>query len=688
MSEKQKWVLTAVATLIFGILLCPPFYLESSGASPKGVTKSELKVVGGIPKILINGEDKITFVNHIYYFTTYDPFTGTSLDDYGKGKWLAGVKSQIAEMNKNGANTLVLDIYWSDLVTVESRPSSVEGSINFLPLDQAMAYAKEKNIYVLINPKIDVFLAKWWEKENNFPRIVSRNMPDVKTTPCIPQEKNSNHACIPKEICTTGDSRCCSVPKDQLYCCNLDLPDPKPNQPLVSGVSVGLTENGLVKCKKWNNNQIYSKCTECETDSYGWKYSNPGMSAETFRKDYSDYLTALVNHYKDNPALIGWVFSLGPSGEDQYGPSYIALRQIYRNLWGQSKTDQVADYSDDAQQKFKIWIKNKYGSDEKLQEAWRDRTLSLESIKLPDPKKLFKQGREGPFPDDFFVGFHISLDALTQRGTDLYEFREYIRDLQRDHFTKLIKSLDKNHVLAYFGANNDGIYNNSSIDALIGANHVEYAVDNNSEANFIAVLAALNKKHGKANIFALESAGETGGIEGKSTDKEKQKKALLDAFKVMKCMGSHLGYVSSFRKDMPTWSSTDLEVLKQIGSYTPGENCICDLVKPGARVMRKTVSELVRIFGLKDYYSCRPTSNVPVSSTASPQTDMVQCMQDCLRGGERASECEAKCEAPIISMVISPDSKYLYIFWGERVYQYELPNLKLIDSPGVDSRRY
>jgi hypothetical protein len=152
-------------------------------------------------------------------------------------------------------------------------------------------------------------------------------------------------------------------------------------------------------------------------------------------------------------------------------------------------------------------------------------------------------------------------------------------------------------------------------------------------------------------------------------------------------MGSHLGYASSFRKDMPTWSSSDLQVFKKIGSYTPGENCICDLVKPDTRLIKNNVSELVKLFGLEDYYFCQSTSNVPVPSTAPPQTDIVQCMQDCLKGGERASECEAKCEAPIVSMVISPNSKYLYIFCRERVYQYELPNLKLIKSSGVDPRR-
>jgi hypothetical protein len=42
---------------------------------------------------------------------------------------------------------------------------------------------------------------------------------------------------------------------------------------------------------------------------------------------------------------------------------------------------------------------------------------------------------------------------------------------------------------------------------------------------------------------------------------------------------------------------------------------------------------------------------------------------------------------PFVSMAISPDSKYLYIFYRERIYQYELPYLKLIKSAGVDSRR-
>jgi hypothetical protein len=287
---------------------------------------------------------------------------------------------------------------------------------------------------------------------------------------------------------------------------------------------------------------------------------------------------------------------------------------------GQASQCQLADYSDDAQQKFKVWMKSKYGSDEKLQAAWGESTLSLKTIKLPDPKKLFKEGKEGPFPDNTTTGFFTSLDTLTQCGRDFYDFREYIRDSQRNYFTNLIKRIDKNHVLTYSGTNNDGIYNNPNIDALIAANHVEYAYNTDNgdseEINFIAIIAALNKKHGKANIFALESAGENGGMEGKSTDKEKQKETLLKSFKVMKCMGSYLGYVSSFDKDLPSgfssldidlpyWISSDLKVLNEIGSYTPGVNCICDLVKPDGVVAVHTVSELVKLFGLEKYYSCQ-----------------------------------------------------------------------------------
>jgi len=42
---------------------------------------------------------------------------------------------------------------------------------------------------------------------------------------------------------------------------------------------------------------------------------------------------------------------------------------------------------------------------------------------------------------------------------------------------------------------------------------------------------------------------------------------------------------------------------------------------------------------------------------------------------------------PPSSMAISPDSRYLYIFYRERIYQYELPSLKLIKSAGIDSGR-
>jgi hypothetical protein len=35
-------------------------------------------------------------------------------------------------------------------------------------------------------------------------------------------------------------------------------------------------------------------------------------------------------------------------------------------------------------------------------------------------------------------------------------------------------------------------------------------------------------------------------------------------------------------------------------------------------------------------------------------------------------------------MAISPDAKYLYFFQGGRIYQYELPGLKLVTSMEVE----
>ena len=137
------------------VILCIAICLISSAgvsiAWAASSPKTEVKVLHGVPRILINGQDKITFVNRVDYVI----FPGTSY--YRDGTWLKGIKRQMDEMKNNGANTLVLDIFWPDLDASPNRPTNLAAVLDFSPLDAAMAYANEKGIDVMLEPKIDTF---------------------------------------------------------------------------------------------------------------------------------------------------------------------------------------------------------------------------------------------------------------------------------------------------------------------------------------------------------------------------------------------------------------------------------------------------------------------------------------------------------------------------------------------------
>ncbi len=629
--------LTALSA--FTLWPCLPVNCSGGAGAVSSVVKTEVKVIGGHPRILIDGRDSVTFVNRMDYLL----FPGRS--DYGDGTWLKGVKKQIGAMKAKGANTLILDIFWPDLDRSARRPADIGAALNFAPLDEAMRYAAQNDIHVMIDPKIDTFLAGWWQRERGFPEAVKRAMNEV----CIPQEKDSDHACVPEEICAPGDDRCCGQPREALYCCDLDRQN---------GAAL-MHESGLPMCAPFHGNPAYSRCSDCETDSYGWKYNVPSMGSEAFKKDYSAYLTALVNRYKSNPALIGWVFSLGPSGEDEYGPSYIVLSfGVYGGLKGISEhPGQVADYSESAQKMFRSWLRGRYASDSELARAWGEDGLTLAAAKLPDPKKLLKEGKDGPFPDNFFTVFWIDLSDLTRQGRDLYDFREHVRDEYRAYFTGLIKRLDGGHILGLFGGNNAAIYRSPYIDAVLNSNHVEYSRDGYAESNLIAILGELSNKYGKANIFTVESTGPGGaGLSGSNPDKARQKAALLRSWKTIKCLGAYPGYTSGvLRSDpVPSWGRTDMQILGEIGSYAPRGGCICDLVPPNAKVLnRRTVAELARIFGLRDYTCTKngetgpdlPDENAPGAEGAEepPAPGRSPCMDSCTKKYSDPVKCSSQC---------------------------------------------
>ncbi|MEI6479174.1 MAG: family 14 glycosylhydrolase, partial [bacterium] len=523
---------------------------------------SIVKTVDGVPRIFINNEEKELTLSDWYY---YPKTTIPSDTDYQNGNWLTSAKQIIDETSSNGANTLVLRIWWSDLNTATTRPTSIASSLDFKDFDEAMNYANEKGLYVIVYPAIHKMMPDWWVKENDFPPYISS--PDKGIiTPCIPAEKDATTSCIPKEICTVGDPRCCTKPKEELICITpaADMINNKPQ--------IKLAKNGMIVVQKDQASDPskaiipYNSCNNCETDSYGWKYNYPtSMGGEPITQDYSDFIKAVVERYKNNPALIGWLSGIGPTGEDTF-TDHVQIRGIYGSVMGEAPNDQIPGYSEFAQSEFKKWISNKYTTDVDLQNAWGDKSVSLSTIKIPSPKSLFvDKNSKKLFPDTFTLNYFIKLDELTQKGKDFNEFRNYMRDNFRNTFVSLFKSLDPNHILIYQGTNNDNIYDNPNIDGIYSNNHVEYSLDKNEQAPLIFTFMARALEKNKVSLFGIESKGiDSSGLTGTSNEDE-QRQSLVLVGKVIKCMNGYMGYASGLSTDPtvgPVWSKDDIAGLK------------------------------------------------------------------------------------------------------------------------------
>jgi beta-galactosidase len=115
------------------------------------------------------------------------------------------------------------------------------------------------------------------------------------------------------------------------------------------------------------------------------------------------FLTALVNRYKDNPAVFGY------------------------DVWNES--DILDDYSPAAQQKYRDWLKAKYGTIEALGRAWHRYSLA------DWPNVHPPRGAGGGYPD--------SLDWLAFRRDDSIRLLKWRTDL--------IRGLDKKNPITAHG---------------------------------------------------------------------------------------------------------------------------------------------------------------------------------------------------------------------------------------------
>jgi len=147
---------------------------------------------------------------------------------------------------------------------------------------------------------------------------------------------------------------------------------------------------------------------------------------------YADQvITTMVNRYKDHPALLGWYLHHGYTTENNY-PGGPRLRHGSVGWY---------DYSEFAKQRFREWLRKRYNNNvSSLQKAWGNSSVTFENAEMPQP-----------LPEITTLGEMIEWingpgDARRQ-WYDWQLFRLEEKKLSRDHFAKLYKTLDPDHVL-------------------------------------------------------------------------------------------------------------------------------------------------------------------------------------------------------------------------------------------------
>jgi hypothetical protein len=147
------------------------------------------------------------------------------------------------------------------------------------------------------------------------------------------------------------------------------------------------------------------------------------------------YLTAIIEHYKNHPALLGWTIRIGVTGESNYGPSY--LENIYNppTSW--------CDYSQHAKNRFRVWLTEKYSTNSALRAAWDNSTVTLATAEPPMPL-----GEAASQPISEAIEYANGPGDNRRMMLDWLHFRLDEKYAEWKHFVDLANQLDPNHVIA------------------------------------------------------------------------------------------------------------------------------------------------------------------------------------------------------------------------------------------------
>lgn len=327
--------------------------------------------------------------------------------------------------------------------------------------------------------------------------------------------------------------------------------------------------------------QERSACRSCETDAYGTAYANPSMGSPEARRDFGAFLEALVGRYRTHPALVGWAFGLGPTGEDGYGPNYIVVDAPGGGPGLGRRPMMFTDYSPDFTARFRSWLTARYGTDAGLRQAWGDPKVSLADFRVPPPAELVREPAlfsRRPFPDAANDRDGDPARWLTPKGMDFYAFRNWARDDETDYFARLFKTLDKKHVLFLNARARASARAHPDIDGIFFNPNPRFGQPlffENDQLDLILRSVEQIVAAGKLAWAASENGHEPGRAPGAGESKE-QINYLLAIGCGVKSLGGVMGYaVDLLDPDtanawLPTWrTSHALSAIKAIEAWKP-----------------------------------------------------------------------------------------------------------------------
>jgi hypothetical protein len=145
-------------------------------------------------------------------------------------------------------------------------------------------------------------------------------------------------------------------------------------------------------------------------------------------------LTYIVEHYRDHPALLGWDVRVG-EGENNYPPPYVMDPFNPPETW--------CDYSPYAQERFRVWLSERYHGDVGLlRAAWVSPTVTFGTAMLPRPMDAIT-----PTTLEQVI-FYVNSSADSRpEFRDWIDFRLDEKWAETQHFTELFRTLDPDHII-------------------------------------------------------------------------------------------------------------------------------------------------------------------------------------------------------------------------------------------------